>query len=139
VISACGDQGEGFDWIRLAHERNWCASSCERCNEPSSFMKGMKFLDWLKDRLPSQRLLHILLLLLWLYSPLFGLGRFSSILIYTQSVGLLGRGISPSQSRYIQIGQHKHRINLHRNPCLEWDSNPRSQHLSERRQTARPL
>jgi hypothetical protein len=39
--------------------------------------------------------------------------------------------------------QHKHRINAHRHPCLEWDSNPRSQLSSERRQfmpyTARPL
>jgi hypothetical protein len=36
-----------------------------------------------------------------------------------------------------------HRIDTHRHPCLEWDSNPRSQCLSERRkfmpQTARPL
>jgi hypothetical protein len=32
---------------------------------------------------------------LWLYSPL-DLGRFFSFLIYTQSVGLLGREISPS-------------------------------------------
>jgi hypothetical protein len=28
----------------------------------------------------------------WLYSPLLGLGRFFSFLMYTQSVGLLGRG-----------------------------------------------
>jgi hypothetical protein len=27
-----------------------------------------------------------------------------------------------------------HRINAHRHPCLEWDSNPRSQRSSERRQ-----
>jgi hypothetical protein len=32
---------------------------------------------------------------------------------YTQSVGLLGRGISPSQGRYIHIEQQKHRINAH--------------------------
>jgi hypothetical protein len=32
-------------------------------------------------------------LFLWLYSP-FDLGRFFSFLIYTQSVRLLGRGIS---------------------------------------------
>jgi hypothetical protein len=30
------------------------------------------------------------------------LGRFFSFLIYTQSVGLLGRGISPSQGRYLR-------------------------------------
>jgi hypothetical protein len=32
-----------------------------------------------------------------------------------------------------------HRMNTHRHPCLEWDSNPRSQHSSQRRQTVRPL
>jgi hypothetical protein len=49
------------------------------------------------------------------------------ILVYTQSVGLLGQGISPSQGLYLQTEQHKHRIKAHRHPCLEWDSNPRSQ------------
>jgi hypothetical protein len=33
--------------------------------------------------------------------PLWTLTAFFSLLIYTESVGLLGRGISPSQSRYI--------------------------------------
>jgi hypothetical protein len=32
---------------------------------------------------------------------LLDLGRLFSFLIYIQSVGLLGRGISPSQSRYL--------------------------------------
>jgi hypothetical protein len=42
-----------------------------------------------------------------LYSPC-GLSRFFSFLIYKQSVGLLGRGISPPQGRYLHIEQHKH-------------------------------
>jgi hypothetical protein len=33
--------------------------------------------------------------------------------LFTQSVGLLGRGISPSQGNYLYTGQHKHRINSH--------------------------
>jgi hypothetical protein len=33
--------------------------------------------------------------------------------LFTQSVGHLGRGISPSQGRYLRRGQHKHRINAH--------------------------
>jgi hypothetical protein len=45
---------------------------------------------------------------------LVDLGRFFSFLIYTQSVGLLGRGISPSQGNYLHREQHKHRINAHR-------------------------
>jgi hypothetical protein len=67
-------------------------------------------------------------------TALVGLGRFSSSLIYTQSVGLLGRLISPSQGCYLEIGQHKHRINAHRHSYLERDSNQRSQRPSERGQ-----
>jgi hypothetical protein len=40
----------------------------------------------------------------WLYSPLWG---------PAQMVRLFGRVISPSQSRYLHRGQHKHRINAH--------------------------
>jgi hypothetical protein len=46
-----------------------------------------------------------------LYSPLFYLGCFFSFLIFTQSIGLLGRGISLLQGRYLNTGQHKHRKN----------------------------
>jgi hypothetical protein len=71
---------------------------------------------------------------LWLYRPLLDLGCFFSFLIlYT-----VGRtpwwGISSSQGCYLHMGQHKHRINAHRHPCLEWDSNQLSQHSSGRRQ-----
>jgi hypothetical protein len=54
--------------------------------------------------------------------------------LFTRSVGLLGRGISPSQGRYLNTRQHKHRTNAHRHPCLKWDSNPLSQCLNGRRQ-----
>jgi hypothetical protein len=37
---------------------------------------------------------------------------------YTQSIGLLGRGISSSQGRYLHTGQHKHRMNTHIHPYL---------------------
>jgi hypothetical protein len=47
---------------------------------------------------------------------------FSFVIISTQTVGLLGRGISPSQGRYLDTEQH--RINAHTHPCLEWDSSP---------------
>jgi hypothetical protein len=71
-----------------------------------------------------------------LYSPLLGLGRFFSFLIFTQSVGLLGRGISPSQGRYLHTGQHEYRINAHKHPCLKWDSNPRAQCLNGRKKNS---
>jgi hypothetical protein len=68
---------------------------------------------------------------LWLF--------FNFVILFIQTVGLLGRGIS----RYLHTEQHKHRINIHRHPCLEWDSNPRSQRSRGRRQfmpqTGRPL
>jgi hypothetical protein len=32
---------------------------------------------------------------------------------FSQTVGLLGRGISPSQGHYLNIGQHRHRINAY--------------------------
>jgi hypothetical protein len=50
---------------------------------------------------------------------------------FTQTVGLLGRVISPSQSRYLHTEQHKHRLNAHKHPCLEWDSNLRSKRPNE--------
>jgi hypothetical protein len=50
----------------------------------------------------------------WLYSPLLGPDLFFNFVNFcTQTVELLGRGISPSQGRYLHTGQHKHRINAH--------------------------
>jgi hypothetical protein len=71
------------------------------------------------------------------------LTAFSDSWTFTKSVELIGRGISPSEGRYLHTGQHTHRINKHRHPYLEWDSNTRSQCSSGQRlfmpQTARPL
>jgi hypothetical protein len=50
----------------------------------------------------------------WFYSPLLGPGLFFNLLIiFTQTVGLLGRVISPLQCLYLHIKQHKHGINAH--------------------------
>jgi hypothetical protein len=57
----------------------------------------------------------------------WALAAFSVSWSFAQSVGLLGRGISQSQGRYLHTGQHKRRINAHRHQCLKWYSNPRSQ------------
>jgi hypothetical protein len=62
------------------------------------------------------------------------LAAFFSVLIFLHSVGLLGRGISSSQGHYLLTGQQNDRINANRHPCFEWDSNPRPQSSSERRQ-----
>jgi hypothetical protein len=50
----------------------------------------------------------------WLYSPLLDPGLFFSFgNIFTQTAILLGRVISPSQGRYLHIGQHKHKTNTY--------------------------
>jgi hypothetical protein len=67
----------------------------------------------------------------WLYSP-YGPSPLFSFLIYSQSAGFLGRMISSSQGLYRNTGQHRHRINTYTHQT--WDSNPRSQRPSERRQ-----
>jgi hypothetical protein len=55
----------------------------------------------------------------WHYSPWLGPALFfSSVITFTQSVGLLGRVISPSQGRYLHAGQHKQNKRTHRHPCL---------------------
>jgi hypothetical protein len=72
-----------------------------------------------------------------------GLAAFSVSWSFTQSVGLLWRGISPSQGRYLHTGQHTHTTNSQPTSLAQVDSNPLSQCLSWRRQfipyTARPL
>jgi hypothetical protein len=71
---------------------------------------------------------------LWLYSPLLGLGGFFSLFIFYTAGRAPWMGISLSRGRYLHTGRYKHRINAHGYPCLERDSNPRSQRSSERRQ-----
>jgi hypothetical protein len=46
---------------------------------------------------------------------------------FSQSVGIVGQGISPSQGRYLRIGQHENRINVRRHPCFKLDPNSRSE------------
>jgi hypothetical protein len=56
---------------------------------------------------------------------------------FSQKVGLLGWVISSSQGLYLNKRKHKHRINAYthtEHPSFTWDSNPRSQRSSERRQ-----
>jgi hypothetical protein len=50
----------------------------------------------------------------WLFQPIQGPGLlFSSVIIFTQTVGRLRGAISLSQGRYLNTGQHKYRINPH--------------------------
>jgi hypothetical protein len=62
---------------------------------------------------------------LWIYSPLLDFGRFFSFLILYMDDQPVARPLATHTE------QQKHRINAHRHPCFEWDSNPWSQYLSE--------
>jgi hypothetical protein len=55
--------------------------------------------------------------------PFVGLWLLFSFLIFYMVGRTIGWGISLSQGCYIHIGQHKHRINTHRHPCLKWNLN----------------
>jgi hypothetical protein len=66
----------------------------------------------------------------WLYSLSGPWPFFQFLDLYT--VGRTHLTGDPPR-RYLHTRQHKHRINAHRHPCLEWNSNPRSQYLNGRR------
>jgi hypothetical protein len=65
-----------------------------------------------------RQLLLLLLLIIWVYSPLLGLYRFFSFLILDTVGWTLGRWISPTQGCYLHTEQHKHRINAHNTDIL---------------------
>jgi hypothetical protein len=58
---------------------------------------------------------------------------FSNYESYSQSVGLLGRVMDPSQGRCLRRTTQSQ--DERRHPCLEWDSNSRSQCLSGRKRS----
>jgi hypothetical protein len=72
-----------------------------------------------------------------LCSPLLGLGLFFRFPnFFTQMVAPLEPALISSQGRYLHTEQHKLRTNVCTDiPCLERDSNPRSQRSSERAAT----
>jgi hypothetical protein len=74
----------------------------------------------------------------WLYSPSLDPGLFFGFVIFfVQTVGLLGRAISPSQGRYLHTGQHKHRINTQ--TSMPWVGFEPTIATFEQAKTARPL
>jgi hypothetical protein len=76
----------------------------------------------------SIRIIEGLSMYLWLYSPFVGSWPLFQIL------NLIHSRYDSSQGRYLHTRQHKHRINAHKYPWLEWDSNTWSQCSSGRRQ-----
>jgi hypothetical protein len=96
----------GWDWVHSVHRP----------------LTGLLFLHGVSSLIRS---VGLLVLSIYGSTALVKLDRFFSFLIYTQSVGHLGRRISTSQGRYLHTEQHKNRTKAHRHPCLELDSNPR--------------
>jgi hypothetical protein len=58
--------------------------------------------------------IHIYFFFQRLFQPIQGPGLlFSSVIIFSQTVGLLGRVIRPSQGRYLNTGEHKQNKRIH--------------------------
>jgi hypothetical protein len=73
----------------------------------------------------------------WLYSPLLGLGLFFSFVIFFYTVGRTPWTSDQPVARPLptrRTTQTQNTRKQYRHPCLEWDSNPRSQSSSERTQ-----
>jgi hypothetical protein len=116
-------------FISLCREYNYCIRI-----PLLEFTSSRKLKTYLTELPPY---IYIYFFFFWLaLQPLWPWPHFS-FLIYSQSVGLLERVISSSQGLCLNTVQHKHRINTYthtKHPCSKWDSNPRSQRPSERRQ-----
>jgi hypothetical protein len=100
---------------------------CENHTEHTNTLCGQKIEFWYVNTGG----IYVLSVCLWFYSPFLELGRYFSFLIYTQSVGFLGRGISPSQVRYLNTWEQTQNKRTHKHSYLEWDYNPRSQQSSQ--------
>lgn len=57
------------------------------------------------------------------FFPMSLLGEASYLVLYSffTDVSAPSTGISTSQDRYLNTRQHRHTINVHSNPSLEWD------------------
>jgi hypothetical protein len=87
------------------------SASCERGKEPPHLGKGGEFIAYPRDH----QLLHTSRYIYYYGSTalFWALTAFSVSWSCKQSVGFLGRGISPSQGLYLHTEQHKHRVNAH--------------------------
>jgi hypothetical protein len=115
------------------------------CKEYAECIACMKFsaqhshtLDRLMSSLMEEVSRHLSIYLstyLWLYDPLLDLGRsFSFLFLYT--VGRTPWTANQPVARPLPTHRTPQTQNkcIHRHPCLEWNSNPRSRRSSERRQ-----
>jgi hypothetical protein len=119
----------GFFWLGIGSVEG----CCEHGNELFGFHKMMGYSSVAAQLLVSQERLSFMKSVIYLSVCLsvclsiflsiylsnlstaicWTLPAFSGFLSFAQSVGFLGRGISPSPGRYLHTGQHKHRISSH--------------------------
>jgi hypothetical protein len=125
---SCGGAGVRRYGLALSEDGNWI-----QCPKHYVLNKN-RTMDYIQKH-------NISIMINFLYPFLFyctlTVSRFFHFLwICTQSAGLLGRVMDPSQGHYLNTEQHKHRkTHTHtKHPCPKWNSNPRSQRPSERRQ-----
>jgi hypothetical protein len=95
----------------------------------STYLEHINYLILCHTSLNLTKLCRYIYLSMALQSFCWTSAAFSISECCISSVGLLGQGIIPTQGRYLHTEQRKHT-----HPCIEWDSNPRSQRSSERRQ-----
>jgi hypothetical protein len=81
---------------------------------PATFIRYVTFLTVIKSHASNVRpfsIMSFFSMALPAHSGPWPLIQFRNH--FSQTVGLLGRVISPSQGRYLNTGQHKHRINAY--------------------------
>jgi hypothetical protein len=93
-------------------------SGSRNVSETPQYQSSWKPIDWFSSCSMFTNYLYMAL-----QSFCWTLAPYQFLDLFTLSVGLLGRGISTSQGRYLHTGPHRH-------PCLKLDSNPGSQCLS---------
>jgi hypothetical protein len=109
ILTACLTTESDVSW-KISPQSS--GSKCKPGNEPAK----------VGDRIYLSIYLSIYI---WLYSPLLDLGRFFRFFNFYIVSTTSWAGDQPvARPLPTHTGQHKDRINSHKHPCLEWDSNP---------------
>jgi hypothetical protein len=124
--SACEGQAISKDTRELNYISLWLRTTCTHRRHQKS---GATFLLELI-------IIIIIIIIILLYIPLLGLGRFFSFLILYRVGRTPWTGDQPVARPLPthRTTQTQNKRTQYRHPCLEWDSNPRSQRSSEWRQ-----
>jgi hypothetical protein len=102
---------------------------------PKELRKTAKYVGYSVSR-PTLEQIIIIINIIMALQPLLGLGRFFSFLILYTVGRTPWTGDQPAARPLLKqrTTQTQNKPTQYRHPCLEWDSKPRSQRSSERRQ-----